>query len=63
MSNLGMNFLKHVDFLLNNACISIKSLKAFRQIIAREPNWRKKTSVKCDVMFAILNACWSVLNQ
>ncbi|MCI9411897.1 MAG: hypothetical protein HFG36_07495 [Eubacterium sp.] len=31
-----------------------KALKAFRQIIAREPNWRKKTSVKCDVMFAFL---------
>ena len=39
-----------------------KALKAFRQIMGREPNWRKKTSVKCDVMFAILNACWSVLN-
>ncbi len=26
MSNLGMNFLKHVDFLLKNACISIRYL-------------------------------------
>ena len=40
-----------------------KALKAFRQIMGREPNWRKKTSVKCDVMFAILNACWPVLNE
>ncbi|MDE6031171.1 MAG: hypothetical protein K2G32_06080 [Oscillospiraceae bacterium] len=40
-----------------------KALKAFRQIMGREPDWRKKTSVKCDVMFAILNACWPVLNE
>ena len=40
-----------------------KALKAFRQIMGREPNWRKKTSVKCDVMFAVLNACWAVLNE
>ena len=35
-----------------------KALKAFRQIMGREPNWRNKNSVKCDVMFALLNACW-----
>ena len=40
-----------------------KALNAFREIMGREPNWRKKASVKCDVMFAILNACWSVLNE
>lgn len=38
------------------------ALQGFRHIIGREPNWRKKTSVKCDVMFAMLNACWRVLN-
>lgn len=38
-----------------------QALNGFRHIIGREPSWRKKTAVKCDVMFAILNACWSVL--
>ncbi len=40
-----------------------KALKAFRQIMGREPNWRKKASVKCDVMFALLHACWPVFNE
>lgn len=40
-----------------------KALKAFRQIMGREPNWRNKNSVKCDVMFAFLNACWNVLSE
>lgn len=40
-----------------------QTLKGFRNTISREPNWRNKISVKCDVMFAILNACWSVLNE
>lgn len=40
-----------------------KTLNAFRKIMGREPDWRKKTSVKCDVMFAILNACWNVINE
>lgn len=38
-----------------------KSLKAFRQIMGREPNWRKKTAAKCDVTFAVLKACMPVL--
>lgn len=38
-------------------------LKAFRQIMGREPNWRNKKSVKCDVMFALLKACFPVLNR
>ncbi len=40
-----------------------KALKAFRQVMGREPNWRKKASVKCDVMFAILSACLPVLSK
>ena len=40
-----------------------KALKAFRQVMGEEPSWRKKTSVKCDVMFALLKACWPVLNE
>ena len=38
-----------------------KTLKAFRQIMGREPNWRRKTSAKCDVTFAVLKACVPVL--
>lgn len=39
-----------------------KTLKGFQQILGREPNWRKKSSVKCDVTFALLHACWPVIN-
>ena len=39
-----------------------KALKAFRQIMGREPEWRKRSSAKCDVMFALLNACRTVMN-
>lgn len=38
-----------------------KTLKAFRQIMGKEPNWRKKTAAKCDVTFAVLKACMPVL--
>ena len=38
------------------------TLKGFRHIQGREPNWKKKASVKCDVTFAMLNACWNVIN-
>lgn len=38
-----------------------KTLKAFRQIMGKEPNYRKKTAAKCDVTYALLRACWSVL--
>ena len=38
-----------------------KTLKAFRQIMGREPNWRKKTAAKCDVTFAVLKACMPAL--
>ena len=40
-----------------------RQLKAFRQIMGREPDWRKKTSVKSDVMFALLNACHRVVTN
>ena len=39
-----------------------KTLKGFKDILGREPNWRKKASIKCDVAFALLNACWPVIN-
>lgn len=51
----------HEDTYMN--MIPEKALKAFRQIMGREPNWRNQVSVKCDVLFAILNACWPVLNE
>lgn len=38
-----------------------KTLKAFRQIMGKEPNWRKKTAAKCDVTFAVLRACMPIL--
>ena len=38
-----------------------KALKAFRQIAGREPYWRKETNVKCDITFAVLEACVPVL--
>ncbi len=38
-----------------------KTLKAFRQIMGREPSWRRKASPKCDVTFAVLEACIPVL--
>ncbi len=37
-----------------------KALKAFRQIMGREPNWRKKSAAKCDVTYAVLKACYPV---
>lgn len=40
-----------------------KTLKGFKDILGREPNWRKKSSIKCDVAFALLNACWPVVNE
>lgn len=40
-----------------------KTLKAFRQIMGREPNWRKKAAAKCDVTFAALKACMPVLQK
>lgn len=39
-----------------------KALKAFRQIAGREPDWRKKISVRCDLTFAVLKACLPVLS-
>ena len=41
--------------------LSDKTLKAFRQIMGREPSLRKKTAAKCDVTFAVLKACWPVI--
>lgn len=33
-----------------------KALKAFRQVSGKEPNYRKKHAVECDVIYAILRA-------
>ena len=41
--------------------IPVKTLKAFRQIMGKEPNWRKTAAAKCDVTFAVLQACWPVI--
>ena len=38
-----------------------KTLQGFRRISGRESYWRNKTAVKCDVVFAVLKACWPVL--
>lgn len=40
--------------------ISDKSLKAFRQVMGKEPSWRKKNAAKCDLTYAVLRACWDV---
>ena len=34
------------------------TLKAFKQVSGKEPNYRKKYAAECDVMYAILKACW-----
>ena len=34
------------------------ALKAFKQVLGKEPNYRKKHAVECDVVYAILKACW-----
>lgn len=38
-----------------------KSLKAFRQVMGKEPSWRKKNAAKCDVIYAVLKACCDVV--
>lgn len=38
-----------------------KTLQGFRRLCGRESSWRNKTAVKCDVVFAVLNACRPVL--
>ena len=39
-----------------------RTLKGFKDILGREPNWRKKAFIKCDVTYALLHACWPVIN-
>ena len=34
------------------------ALKAFKQVSGKEPNYRKKHAVKCDVLYAVLRAVW-----
>jgi hypothetical protein len=38
-----------------------KALTGFKYLWGIEPNWRSKTSVKCDLIYRILNTCWRVL--
>ena len=40
-----------------------KALTGFRCLWVIEPNWRNKTSIKCDLTYRILNACWRVLEE
>mgnify|MGYP000855191209 FL=1 len=47
------------DTLMN--IMNDKTLQGFRRISGRESNWQNKTAVKCDVVFAVLKACWLVL--
>ncbi len=35
-----------------------KVLKAFKQVLGKESNYRKKHAAECDVVYAILKACW-----
>lgn len=37
------------------------ALKGFRHISGIEPHWINKDTVKCDLTFAVLKACWPVL--
>ena len=34
------------------------SLKAFKQVSGKEPNYRKKYAAECDVVYAVLRAVW-----
>ncbi len=38
-----------------------KTFRAFRQVMGKEPNLRKKNAVKCDLTYALLRACVGVL--
>lgn len=44
-------------------CIPEKALSAFRNIMGKEPNWRKKSSAKCDLIYVVLRACYPVLTK
>lgn len=35
-----------------------KALKAFKQVLGKEPNYRKKYAAECDVFYAVLKAVW-----
>lgn len=38
-----------------------KTFRAFRQVMGKEPNMRKKNAAECDLTYAILRACFDVL--
>ncbi len=40
-----------------------KALTGFKYLWGIEPNWRNKTSVKCDLVYRVLNICLSVLED
>lgn len=39
-----------------------KTFRAFRQVMGKEPNLRRKNAVKCDLTYALLRACFGVLD-
>ena len=39
--------------------LSDKTLTAFRKVMGKESNYRKKYAAKCDVLYAVLKAVWS----
>ncbi len=41
--------------------LSKKAFRAFRQVMGKEPDMRKKNAAKCDLTYAILRACFDVL--
>ena len=34
------------------------ALKAFKQVLGKEPNYRKRYAAECDVTYAVLKAVW-----
>jgi len=44
------------DTLMDN--MTDKALSGFKYLWGIEPNWRNKTSVKCDLTYRILDTCW-----
>ena len=37
------------------------ALKAFKQVLGKEPNYRKKHAAECDIIYAILRAIYVLL--
>lgn len=39
-----------------------KALKVFKQASGKEPNYRKKYAIECDVTYAVLKAVWGKID-